>query len=71
MSNGVSQIFICIDLHPLAPQEHIVPLAQRVIDDLHASLPAGEKEKVRYPGERTMRLREKHQIHGILVDPTV
>lgn len=68
---GVSQIFICIDLHPLGPQEHIVSLVQRVIDDLHSSLPVDEEERVRYPGERTFRLREENRIHGIPVDPTV
>jgi 3-dehydro-L-gulonate 2-dehydrogenase len=63
---GLSQMFIAFDPGRGAGGAD-ARLADRLIEHLH-SVSAGEK--VRYPGERTRAMREKHLKEGIPVDPS-
>lgn len=66
----LSQVFVAFDLPSLDPSE----LATRVADEIIAHLqsappPAGER--VRYPGEQTLKTRRENMENGIPVEPSI
>jgi 3-dehydro-L-gulonate 2-dehydrogenase len=63
----LSQVFLAFDLAPLGGTE----AASRVADDIVESLHAGGGEGVRYPGERTLRIRRENMEQGVPVEPSV
>jgi len=64
---GLSQMFIAFDPLWCAGCAD-ARLADRIVEHLQA---ASRGEPVRYPGERTRALREKHLKEGVPVDPAV
>ena len=66
--SGVSQVFLAID-----PSFGGAGVAASVADAVVANLRAGAApgEDVRYPGERTLRLREENMRDGVPVDPEI
>lgn len=65
--NGLSQVFIAIDPGKLSNSRLIDDTIDRIIVDLHHSVPAEEDSKVRYPGENTFSIREENLRSGIPV----
>jgi len=64
---GLSQVFIAIDLSKLGNASAIAQCIQNIIDDYKQSLPAGENEKITWPGERVLAARQKNTLQGIPV----
>lgn len=61
----LSQVFIAFDLSRLGGTE------SHIVDDIVESLHTDGGEGVRYPGERTLRIRQENTEHGIPVEPSV
>ncbi|MDR1440093.1 MAG: 3-dehydro-L-gulonate 2-dehydrogenase [Clostridiales bacterium] len=66
---ALSQVFIAIDLRGAAPGSEAA--VEAVIRDVKASLPADDGVEVRYPSERTLRVRRNGLERGIPVDDAV
>jgi len=64
---GLSQVFIAIDISKLSNSSTIAGIIENIINDYKQSVPAGEKDKVTWPGERVLLAREKNTAHGIPV----
>jgi 3-dehydro-L-gulonate 2-dehydrogenase len=63
--SGVSQVFICIEP---GNSEHTAHLIEEIIDYTKTSRPEHEGGSIFYPGENTLRTREKSLKDGVLVD---
>jgi 3-dehydro-L-gulonate 2-dehydrogenase len=63
----LSQLFLAFDLDRLGGVE----TASRIADDIVSSLKTEGGEGVRYPGERTLKIRRENIEQGIPVDPAV
>jgi 3-dehydro-L-gulonate 2-dehydrogenase len=61
----LSQVFIAFDLSKLGGTE------SHVVDDIVESLHIDGGDGVRYPGERTLRIRRENTEQGIPVEPSV
>lgn len=68
---GVSQVFIAFDISQLGNSRALEESINGIIRDLHASVPAGETQKILYPGERVLRTRSENLKHGIPVDKSI
>jgi 3-dehydro-L-gulonate 2-dehydrogenase len=66
--SGVSQVFICIKPHDDAYAEHII---EEIISYTKTSRPEKESGSISYPGENTLRTREKSLKEGVLVDERI
>lgn len=64
----VSQMFIAIDASRLPDREGLNEKIADMIEDLHAAAPDEKGGKARYPGEETVRVRERNMRDGIPVD---
>ncbi|MGE5406333.1 MAG: 3-dehydro-L-gulonate 2-dehydrogenase [Methanosarcina sp.] len=64
---GVSQVFIAINPRNLNNYPSIDKTIERIIADLHNSVPAEEGGKVRYPGENIPSIKEENFKTGIPV----
>ena len=69
--SAVSQVFIAMDPAAFDPERE----AERFVDGIVASLqeckPVHAKQKVRYPGERTLRTRAENRRLGVPVEPAL
>ena len=65
---GVSQVFICIKPQDEAYAEHII---EEIIGYTKTSRPEKEGSSISYPGENTLRTREKSLKEGVLVDKRI
>ncbi len=68
---GLSQIFLAIDPTNLASAEDLTHIADDIIDNLHQATPSDPNKSIRYPGERTLHLREENLRLGVPVDPEI
>jgi len=66
--SGVSQVFICVKPDN---SEHTSSLIEEIIDYTKSSRPVNEGGSVFYPGENTLRTREKSLKEGVLVDEAI
>ena len=66
--SGVSQVFICIKPQDDAYAEHII---EEIISYTKTSRPEKEGGSISYPGENTLRTREKSLKEGVLVDERI
>jgi 3-dehydro-L-gulonate 2-dehydrogenase len=66
--SGVSQVFICIK-----PDngDHTSQLIEEIIDYTKSSRPEHEGGSIFYPGENTLRTRERSLKEGVLVDERI
>jgi 3-dehydro-L-gulonate 2-dehydrogenase len=64
--HSLSQVFIAVDISKLGTAAAIAQLVQNIIDDYKQSVPAGEKDRIAWPGERVLAARKKNAVHGIL-----
>lgn len=68
VERDMSQVFIAIDANRLADGEATNDKVRAMIDDLHAAAPDEQGGRARYPGEGTVRTRERNLRDGIPVD---
>ena len=66
--SGISQIFICIKPDN---SEHITQLIDEIIDYTKSSRPEHAGGSIFYPGENTLRTRERSLKEGVLVDDVI
>ncbi|WP_179413125.1 3-dehydro-L-gulonate 2-dehydrogenase [Mucilaginibacter sp. E4BP6] len=66
--SGVSQVFICIK-----PQDnnYTANIIEEIISYTKSSRPEKEGASISYPGENTLRTREKSLAEGVLVDERI
>jgi 3-dehydro-L-gulonate 2-dehydrogenase len=69
--SGISQVFMAINPLAFGPDARPEKLADDIVDSLHRSRPAKEDAKIRYPGEKTLRIRAENLELGIPVEPAV
>ncbi len=67
---GISQFFLCFHLPKLGIEEFPKDKVEAILEDLKSSEVFGE-EKVRYPGENTLKVRRENEKRGIPVDPDI
>jgi len=68
---GVSQVFICFDIMKLQGSSLVDKVVNEIVDFIHETIPAGDREKVHYPGERTLSTRKINMEKGIPVDQEI
>ncbi len=66
--SGVSQVFICIKPND---DEHTSQLIEEIISYTKTSRPEHEGGSISYPGEKTLKIREKSLKEGVLVDERI
>jgi 3-dehydro-L-gulonate 2-dehydrogenase len=71
LESGLSQVFIAINPAAFGPEPRAAKLADDVVASLHRSQPANEGTKIRYPGEKTLRVRAENLEHGLPIEPQV
>lgn len=65
---NLSQLFLAIDTRKLPDQSALRDKINEMIEDLHQATPDEGGGKARYPGEETLRVRERNERDGIPVD---
>jgi 3-dehydro-L-gulonate 2-dehydrogenase len=65
---AVSQVYIAINATGMMGQAVLNETVEAIIDDFHTATPLDENEKVRYPGEGMLRIRQESLEKGVLVD---
>jgi len=66
--SGVSQVFICIRPNS---DDHNNALIEEIIAYTKSSRPENAKNPISYPGENTLRTREKSMKEGVFVDDRI
>jgi 3-dehydro-L-gulonate 2-dehydrogenase len=68
---GISQVFLTINPTALGNEERVSQIAGDIIASLHQCRPAEQGAKLRYPGERTLRIRAENRKLGLPVEMAV
>jgi 3-dehydro-L-gulonate 2-dehydrogenase len=68
---GISQVFLAINPAALEDEEKLSQIADDIIASLYNCQPAEMGTKIRYPGERTLRIRAENRRLGLPVEPAV
>lgn len=68
---GLSQVFVAMHPRALGDEKRMDQIADEVVQSLHRSRPAEDGKPVRYPGENTLRLREKNRKMGLPLEEPV
>jgi 3-dehydro-L-gulonate 2-dehydrogenase len=68
---GLSQVFIAIDVSKLNHYKSLNAVITGIIDDYHQSVPASEKSRIVYPGERVLQQRTTNLVEGIPVSKKI
>jgi len=71
LEGGISQMFLAMNPAALGPSPRTGEIADEIVASLHASKPAKEGGRVRYPGEQTLSVREENRKLGLPVEPAV
>ena len=71
LETGVSQIFLAMNPAALGGGEKAEKIADEIVASVHSCKPAEEGKPVRYPGEKTLRIRAENRRLGLPVDPGV
>jgi 3-dehydro-L-gulonate 2-dehydrogenase len=66
--HDVSQVFIAINIKMLNNFPSINTTINKIINDLHNSIPIDPGNKIRYPGENVIQLRKENMEKGIPVN---
>lgn len=69
--SDVSQVFIAFNLSRLSHAGAIPSLVRQVIDDYAQSATESGSGRLRYPGEKAVRLREDNSVNGIPVEDSI
>ena len=62
-----SQVFIAIDISKLGDHSAITQIVENILTDYLQSVPADDKKKIVYPGQRVLETRKHNLQHGIPV----
>jgi 3-dehydro-L-gulonate 2-dehydrogenase len=62
-----SQVFIAIDISKLGDHSAITKTVENILNDYLQSVPADDKKKIVYPGQRVIETRKKNLENGIPV----
>ncbi len=65
---AVSQVYIAINATGIMGQAVLSETVEAIINDFHTAVPLDDSEKVRYPGEGMLRIRQESLEKGVLVD---
>jgi 3-dehydro-L-gulonate 2-dehydrogenase len=68
---GVSQVFVALNPAALGDGAKTAEIADEVVASVHGCQAAEAGVTVRYPGERTLRIREENRRLGLPVDQGV
>ena len=68
---GVSQVFVALNPAALGDGAKAERIADEVVASVHGCRAAAEGTRVRYPGEKTLRVREENRRLGLPVDEEV
>jgi 3-dehydro-L-gulonate 2-dehydrogenase len=68
---NLSQVFVAFDPSGLAQAGDLEAAAEAIIADMLAAQPARPGERVYYPGEQTLLVREQNLAEGIPVEPSI
>ena len=66
--HDVSQVFIAVNIKMLNNFPSINTTINKIIEDLHNSVPIDPANKIRYPGENVLQLRKENLEKGIPVN---
>jgi 3-dehydro-L-gulonate 2-dehydrogenase len=69
--SGLSQVFLAINPAAIADSDELTRIAEGILDSLQHATPADPDKSIRYPGERTLQLREENTRLGVPVDPEI
>jgi 3-dehydro-L-gulonate 2-dehydrogenase len=71
IEQGLSQVFIAIDITKLPNHSTMPGLLQSIIDDYHQSVAQDSSTNISYPGERVLKTRQNNLVNGIPVVQSV
>lgn len=66
--SGISQIFLAIDPSRVAAAAELNQIADNIVASLQHATPIDPAHPVRYPGQKTLQLREENMRLGVPVD---
>jgi 3-dehydro-L-gulonate 2-dehydrogenase len=69
--SGLSQVFLTIDPTRLGDPANMDRIADEILASLHAATPIDPTRPPRYPGERTLHLRQENLRLGVPVSPDI
>ncbi len=65
---GISQMFVVLNPLALGPEPRTEQIADEIVASLHNCKSARPGDRVRYPGEQTLRIRAENMQQGLPVD---
>ena len=68
---ALSQVFITISPYKLTSHGSVESMIMNILKDLKKSLPAGDGQEIRYPGENILKIRETNKKMGIPVNKII
>jgi 3-dehydro-L-gulonate 2-dehydrogenase len=68
---GISQVFLAINPAALGDGPVLSQIADDIIASLHNCQPAEKGTRIRYPGEKTLRIRAENRKLGLPIEPAV
>ena len=68
---GLSQVFLTIHPEAFGSSQCSAQIIDEIVDSLHRAPAAQVDSPVRYPGEKTLRLRAENLVLGVPVDPAL
>jgi 3-dehydro-L-gulonate 2-dehydrogenase len=68
---GISQVFLAINPAALGDGPILSQTADDIIASLHNCQPAEKGTRIRYPGEKTLRIRAENRKLGLPIEPAV
>jgi 3-dehydro-L-gulonate 2-dehydrogenase len=68
---GISQVFLAINPAALGDGPILSQIADDIIASLHNCQPAEKGTRIRYPGEKTLRIRAENRKLGLPIEPAV
>jgi 3-dehydro-L-gulonate 2-dehydrogenase len=66
--SGISQVFFAIHPQAFGPDPRVDKLADDIVASIHSTKPIKPGTKMRYPGEKTIAIREENMRLGIPID---
>jgi 3-dehydro-L-gulonate 2-dehydrogenase len=68
---GLSQVFVCWDLKRYGDEKSQMDIIDDILQSVHSVAPIKDGESTYYPGEKTLRIREKQLKEGIEIDDKI
>jgi len=71
LETGISHLFVAMNPEALGDGARAAEIANEIVTSLHNCQPAERGTTVRYPGEKTLRIRGENRKLGLPVEPSV